>query len=92
LAVLAHNFAIGALSRQLGQYYVVSSMKKTEIEEQKQNLLPDFEKVIPNPIITPTPIPARQPPKYQIQTEPDIDGYEDDSQRIVDDVQKGLEE
>jgi hypothetical protein len=50
LAVLAHNFAIGALSRQLGQYYVVSSMKKTEIEEQKQNLLPDFEKVIPNPI------------------------------------------
>lgn len=38
------------------------------------------------------PIPARQPPKYLIQTEPDIDGYEDDSQRIVDDVQKGLEE
>ena len=67
-------------------------MKKKEIEEQKQNLLPDFEKVTPNPIITPTPISARQPPKYQIQTEPDIDGYEDDSQRIVDDVQKGLED
>jgi hypothetical protein len=69
---------------------IINEEKK--IEEQKQNLLPDFEKVIPNPLITPMPIPARQPPKYQIQTEPDIDGYEDDSQRIVDDVQKGLEE
>jgi hypothetical protein len=54
LAVWAHNFAIGALSRQLGQFYVVSSMRKKEIEEQKENLLPDFGKVIPNPIITPT--------------------------------------
>src|ERR671911_950463 len=43
LAVWAHNFAIGALSRQLGQLYVVSSFKKKEIEEQKENLLPDFE-------------------------------------------------
>jgi hypothetical protein len=49
-----HNFAVRALSRQLGQFYVVSSMRKKEIEEQKENLLPDFEKVIPNPIITPT--------------------------------------
>jgi len=29
-------------------------MRKKEIEEQKENLLSDFEKVIPNPIITPT--------------------------------------
>jgi len=29
-------------------------MRKKEIEEQKENLLPDFEKVIPIPIITPT--------------------------------------
>lgn len=91
LAVWAHNFAIGAPSRQLGQFYVVSSMKKKEIEIWKENLLPDFEKVIPNPIITHTPIPARQPPKYQIQTEPELDDY-DDSQKIVDDVQKELEE
>ncbi|MGH9952978.1 MAG: hypothetical protein ACRD5J_15275, partial [Nitrososphaeraceae archaeon] len=50
LAVWAHNFAIGAPSRQLGQFYVVSSMKKKEIEIWKENLLPDFEKLIPNPI------------------------------------------
>jgi hypothetical protein len=29
-------------------------MRKKEIEEQKENLLPDFKKVIPNPIKTPT--------------------------------------
>jgi hypothetical protein len=29
-------------------------MRKKEIEEQKENLPPDFGKVIPNPIITPT--------------------------------------
>ena len=33
LAVWCHNFAIGALSRQLGQYYVVTSLKKKEAEE-----------------------------------------------------------
>ena len=32
LAVWAHNFAIGALSRQLGQLYVVSSFKKKDYD------------------------------------------------------------
>jgi hypothetical protein len=47
-------------------------MRKNEMEEQKENLLPDFEKVIPNPIITPTPLP-RQPTKHQIPIEPQTD-------------------
>jgi hypothetical protein len=56
LAVWCHNFAIGALSRQLGQRYVVSSFKKKEaVEEQKENILPDFDNVLPNPLITPVP-------------------------------------
>lgn len=88
LAVWCHNFAIGALSRQLGQYYVVTSMKRKEAEEQKENLLPDFEKVLSNPLITP--IPARQPPGHKIELEPD--DFQDNSQKIVDDFENDLKE
>lgn len=93
LAVWCHNFAIGALSRQLGQLYVVSSKKsRQEIQEDQKNLLPDFEKVLPNPLITPVPRPNAQvppQPKYEI---PLIDDVQDESQKIVEDVQKEIEE
>jgi SpoVK/Ycf46/Vps4 family AAA+-type ATPase len=90
LAVWCHNFAIGALSRQLGQRYVVSSFKKKEIEEQKENLLPDFDKILPNPLIAPV-------PRAQVQQKPEetqlvVEEVEDESQKIVDEIQKDMEE
>lgn len=36
LAVWCHNFAIGALSRQLGQYYAVTSMKKKGQKDRRR--------------------------------------------------------
>ena len=90
LAVWCHNFAIGALSRQLGQRYIVSSFKKKQIEEQKENLLPDFDKVLPNPLIAPVPraVPLQKPETQEISS---IVEVEDESQKIVDEIQKDIE-
>lgn len=92
LAVWCHNFAIGALSRQLGQRYIVTSFKKKQIEEQKENLLPDFDKILPNPLIAPVPRTRAQIP-LQKQEIPELNvEVEDESQKIVDEIQKDIEE
>jgi hypothetical protein len=78
-----------ALSRQLGQRYVVSSFKKKEIEEQKENLLPDFDKVLPNPLIAPVPRAQIQKPE---ETPLVVEEVEDEIQKIVDEIQKDIEE
>ena len=82
------------MSRQLGQQYVVSSFKRKEIEEQKENLLPDFDKVLPNPLIAHVP---RAREQVQQTTKPHeetpfVSEVEDESQKIVDEIQKDIEE
>ena len=90
LAVWAHNFAIGALSKILGQMYLLRA-KKTQLEEEgKKALLPDFDKLIPNPLEV-------QQPQVQVQTQtqtqtqqPQENDLEKLGEKISTDIQKEL--
>jgi hypothetical protein len=92
LAVWAHNFAIGALSKQLGQLHIVSLFKQKQELDEKKKLFPDVNNIIPGSILTQV-VQARnqakpQPPQFKVAVQPNI--AETEEEQMVDEVQKEL--